>query len=107
MQCFERVVSCLLGVGAIAEGKLECGATLCILGVQIVLAASRFTMRPAQTKVDKWMWALKSALDQGILRPGDAIKMAGRLSWGVTHMFKRIGRAMLRPIHDQKTRWWA
>ena len=49
MHCFERVVSCLLGVGAIAEGKLECGATLCILGVQIVLAASGFTM----TRADK------------------------------------------------------
>lgn len=56
-----------------------------------------------------------------MLLPGDASKLAGKLAWGCSHMFKRFARAMLRwvllaspffdalqccnrPIFDQKTR---
>ena len=35
---------------------------------------------------------------------GDASKLAGKLSFGCSHMFRRIGRAMLRPLFDQKSK---
>ena len=105
LSCFARIVTCLLGKGSVAEDKLESGESLCVLGVQVAMSAAGFNLRPAQTKVEKWLCLMKSAIDQKLLRPGEASKMAGRLSWGVSHMFKRIGRATLRPIHDQKTKW--
>ena len=33
-----------------------------------------------------------------------AQRVVGKLSWGCSHLFKRVGRAMLRPIFDQKSR---
>ncbi len=47
---------------------------------------------------------IDAALSQGRLSPGDASKLAHRLSWGGTHLFKRLGRAMLRPLFDQCSR---
>eukprot|EP00959_Pyramimonas_sp_CCMP1952_P250055 5227433-Pyramimonas_sp.AAC.1 len=36
-----------------------------------------------------------------MLAPGQVAKLAGGLSWGATHMFHRLGRAMLRPLFKQ------
>ena len=36
------------------------------------------------------------------LKSGCAQKLAGRLSWAGQHLFHRVGRAMLRPIFNQK-----
>ena len=36
--------------------------------------------------------------------PGDASKLAGKLSWAQCQMFKQLGRAMLRPIFDQASK---
>jgi hypothetical protein len=36
------------------------------------------------------------------LPPGAASKLASRLVWGGSKLFQRLGRAMLRPIFDQK-----
>ena len=47
---------------------------------------------------------IESALRKGILQPGEASKLAGALSWGSSHMFRHMGRAMLRPLFDQVTR---
>ena len=38
----------------------------------------------------------------GMLESGEAQKLAGRLSWSTQHLFHKLGRAMLRPIFDQK-----
>jgi hypothetical protein len=35
---------------------------------------------------------------------GVASKLAGKLAWGGSHLFKKLGRAMLRPIFDQKSK---
>ena len=82
--------------------KLECGLTLVILGVQVSLAEAGFRLLPAKAKVQKCMAAIRGALETGVLKPGCAEKLAGRLSWAVQVMFYRIGRAMIRPVFDQK-----
>ena len=102
--CFARLVRCLLGPGAIAQEKVESGASLCILGVDIALSWNGFTCRPAAAKIMKWLRSIDDALGNGRLLPGDAMKLAGRLSWGCSQTFKRFGRAMLRPIFDQVSR---
>ena len=105
LQCFARVVRCLLGPDSIAAKTLESGPSLCILGIDVVLSAAGIVMRPARDKAEKWMRMIRGALDAGMLRTGEASKLAGKVGWATTHMFRRIGRAMLRAVHDQKTRW--
>ena len=46
--------------------------------------------------------ACTQARRTGTLMPGCAEKLAGRLSWAAQFMFFRVGRAMLRPIFDQR-----
>ena len=60
--------------------------------------------QPSQQKVVAWCAQIQEALDNQHLAPGTASKLAGRLSWGAGALFRRLGRAMLRPIFDQKTR---
>eukprot|EP00973_Karenia_brevis_P053448 7428494-Karenia_brevis.AAC.1 len=59
---------------------------------------------PAVSKVVKWTRNIELALSEGKLSAGHASKLAGQLSWAVGRMFKRFGRAMIRPIFDQKSR---
>lgn len=102
---FARLVRVLLGPDAIAEAKLECGRSLCILGVDLTMSRRGFQCRPAKGKIHRWIAAIDEALaPHGRLTPGMASKLAGKLSWGGAQLFHRLGRAMLRPIFDQKTK---
>ena len=78
--------------------------SLCILGVVISMSAHGFRFWPDGGKVVKWLSTLRSALTDNVLQPGDASKLAEKLSWGCSQLFRRLGRAMLRPIFDQQTR---
>ena len=42
--------------------------------------------------------ALWRTIDSGILRPGEASSLAGRLGFALIAVFGRVGRAKLRPI---------
>jgi len=55
-------------------------------------------------QVARWTKEIERALDAGRLAPGAASKLAGKLSWAVSYTFRRFGRAMLRPLFDQRTR---
>ena len=102
MNCFARLVRALLGAGAIAARKLEYGASLVVLGVSISLSDDGFLLLPDRVKALKCIEAMRLALQSGVLKPACAEKLAGRLSWASQFMFHRVGRAMLRPIFDQK-----
>ena len=104
LQCFARLVRLLLGPSAIADAKLGYGCELCVLGVDVSMTTVGLQCRPARDKTSKWLMLLEQALDRGKLEPGSASKLAGKLAWGSAHLFHRLGRAMLRPIFDQKTR---
>jgi hypothetical protein len=119
LQVFARLVRILLGPEAIAEQKLECGPSLCVLGVDIAIGKRGFKCRPAVKKVDRWIRMIDEALEAAKLLPGTyllrvcagtpppdpilscggagvASKLAGKLSWGCSQLFRRLGRAMLR-----------
>eukprot|EP00973_Karenia_brevis_P089916 12400052-Karenia_brevis.AAC.1 len=104
VQCFVRLVKVLLGKGAIAPRKVDYGTTLCILGVELRFSDKGFTTKPAPHKVVKWIRDIESALRKRSLSSGQASKLAGRLMWGASHLFRRLGRAMLRAIFDQCSR---
>ena len=94
----------LSGKSAAADAKTESGSRLCVLGVDISISPRGFKCRPAAAKLIRWCRDIENALASGILWPGDASKMAGRLSWACSQMFKRFGRALLRPIHEQASK---
>ena len=51
--------------------------------------------------VPRCLW-LQRILDSGRLCGGEAGKLAGALQWAAQHTFKRLGRAMIRPIIAQE-----
>ena len=61
-------------------------------------------MSPVEGKGAEMVAMNPGYLAAGKLTAGDASKTAGILSWAGAHMFRRLGRAMLRPIFDQTTR---
>ena len=99
MQCLARLVRLLLGATAIADRKLECGASLVVLGVQITLSPQGAAMMPDKAKVEKCFATIELALTTLTLTAGCAQKLAGRLSWATQFMFFKLGRAMIRPIN--------
>ena len=117
MWCFVRLVRALLGGDAIAPGSCTCGKQgcsacmprkcsfglpLCVLGIEVTVGDDGVEARPSPDKVAKWLAQLDGALSSGFLPPGEAAKLAGRLQFATQHMFRRLGRAMLRPLYQQQ-----
>ena len=104
LDALARLVRVLLGSDAVAASKLECVPGLSVLGVDITMCREGFQLRPSPGKVASWIDVLETASETRLLHRGPATKLAGKLSWGCSQLFKRIGRAMLRPIFDQKSK---
>ena len=51
-----------------------------------------YKCKPKKTKVRKWMQTMDAVLTAERLRPGDASKLAGRLSWGASKLFRLTRR---------------
>ena len=98
--CFARMVRACLGDSSVAPHKLLHGNPLEVLGIDITVSSTGATFWPAPTKVAKWMSEIERFLNLGIMLSGEASKLAGQLQWGAQHIFKKLGRAMLRPIFD-------
>lgn len=97
-----RLVRALLGDGAISDKKLAFGSPLTVLGIDIALHAGGIDLSPEASKRVKWSRQIKNALDNLSLTPGEASKLAGRLSWASQACFKRLGRALLYPLYRQQ-----
>ena len=100
--CLVRLIRLLLGGSAIADDKVAFGSSLTLLGVQITTTRKGYCCRPSSDKVAKWLDCIKEALSSNCLTPGQASKLAGRLSWSCQHLFNRLGRAKLGPLFRQK-----
>ena len=104
MDCFARIVRALLGVSAVAERKLDFGCPLVVLGLVVDVKSDRVRLWPTKDKTEKWISRIQGALDTKCLKPGMASKLAGALNWTSQHIFRRLGRAMLRPLYYQQCR---
>lgn len=93
-----RLVELCLGVGAVAPHKLAAGMPLSVLGVEISLSPDGATFRPEKAKREKWIQKISQAIDRGLLTSGEASKLAGALQWAGQKAFRKLGRALLRPI---------
>lgn len=98
LDCMKRLVRALLGHDAVAESKAEHGGTLEVLGIEITPSSDGFTCRLSKKKAEKCTGVIDEALKESTLHPGVAQKLAGRLSWATQLLFRRLGRAMLRPL---------
>ena len=89
------MVRALLGESAIAARKLECGASLTILGITVASSSVgvRFTVCPEKAR--KWLATIEKAVASGHLCAGEAQKLAGRLNWATQQLFHKLGRAMI------------
>ena len=110
-----------MGPTAIAAHKLDFGRQLVVLGMGIDIKTSGISCWPSADKVTKWTRKIELALMAGKLSPGEASKLSGALMWATQAIFKRLGRAMLRPIINQShcnnsvvndelrlaLRWWS
>ena len=50
------------------------------------------------TKELKWVARIEDVLRKKVLHSGWAGKLAGQLAWASQVLFRRLGRAMLRPL---------
>ena len=82
--------------------KLGFGPCIEILGVTLLLSEAGYKAVPSEKARNKCLRTILKALDENILCAGDAQKLAGRLNWAGSYLFHRMGRAMLRPIYNQK-----
>ena len=101
MMCLARLVRAIFGDSAVAKHKLGFGASIVALGVLITPKEDSFRCELAPEKAAKCIEAMTTALRDEKLFPGTARKLAGRLSWASQFMFRRLGRAMLRPFFQR------
>ena len=94
-----RLVRAVLGEVTIAADKLECGSSLTVLGAKTTVRLTGVTSAPDQKKREKWIRRIEEALRVNRLTSGEASKLSGALQWATQRMFRRLGRALLRPIY--------
>jgi hypothetical protein len=102
LECFAQVVRAVLGADALSADKMEYGNPLQVLGLHFQGSNKGVCVRVTDDKAQKWLEDVDKALATGRLTPGDAAKLAGRLSFAAQHTFRRLGRAMLRALFQQE-----
>ena len=102
MQCFARLVRAILGPTAVSAKKLDYGRELVILGVRVSPTFDHCVLQLDDAKRDAYLQEVERRLAEGTLTAGAAAKLAGRLSFASQWCFKRLGRAMLRPMFAQQ-----
>ena len=94
---FRAVVSDLLG-WTLVDFKCEVGKELTLLGLKVGLHADSSSWCLDRKKANEWACDLTEHLRINRLLPGEASKLCGRLAFLNTHIFNRVGRALLRPL---------
>ena len=98
--CVVRVIQALLGQSSVSPKKVEHGEELIILGLRVRVCPAGFHAMPAEAKRARWQARISKALEADSLTPGECSKLVGALSWAGSAMFRRIGRALLRPLYS-------
>ena len=71
----------------------------CVCQVQTSRTGISFTVCPE--KAAKWLKVILQAIERQHLAAGCAQKLAGRLTWATQHLFRKLGRAMIKPLFAQ------
>ena len=62
----------------------------CACQVKVKSSKRGFKFRPEKRKAKKWIKTMREALRTGRLSPGEASKLAGRLTWGSSKIFRPV-----------------
>jgi hypothetical protein len=96
------VITAVLGVGAIAGHKSDLGSEVIVLGITVILSRQAITFRLPQDKKERWLRSIHYALSTARLTTGAAATLGGRLGFMAQSCFRRIGRAMIRPVYERQ-----
>ena len=80
MRIFAKLVDLVLGTGACAPKKLECGNPLTVLGVQAEINFAGVVFTPSPAKAAELVELIDSYLQSGRLYSGEASKLAGKFA---------------------------
>ena len=120
LEYLARIFKAVMGEGSLSPKKLLTGNPLTILGFDVHLGCGFAMFKLNELKRVAWLEKIKTFRLCGQMLPSEAAVMAGRLSFASEFLFRRLGRAMLRPIFAQKAnqsgvvngtldtalRWW-
>ena len=98
LDCVVLVFRALLGPESLAEKKILCGNPLTILGFQVFAGSDFAQFTLDECKRDRWLLDIEKYLEANHLSPREAACLAGRLAFACLFLFRRLGRAMVRPI---------
>ena len=96
-QVFEYVVTYLLGWKLDPE-KSCTGELVTLLGLEVSMQAEASYWKLSSDKAEQWVEQISRYLSMDRLTPTEASKLSGRIAFLNTHVFGRLGRALLRPI---------
>ena len=88
-----------MGDSSIATEKLEVGCSLTVLGAKTTVSITGVTSAPDRAKRVKWCERIRAVLAAGRMTSGEASKLGGALQWATQRLFRRLGRALIRPIY--------
>jgi hypothetical protein len=96
------VFRAIMGEDSLSVRKLLSGNPLTVLGFDVMLGHgfARFSLN--EEKRVRWLQQIQCFRSCKRMVRREAEEMAGRLSFASEYLFKRLGRAMLRPIFAQK-----
>ena len=94
---FECIVTRLLGWG-LDPDKSQVGQELTLLGLQINMGPLVSDWNLSADKARDWSNDIRRFVEEDRLTPGEASKLAGKLQFLNSHIFGRVGRALIRPI---------
>jgi len=98
-QLVAEEVHFMLGARYDAE-KLQFSAAPVILGVTYDL--EEFVLLIKQDRKEELTDQIQSILDCGVLEPGEAGKLRGKLMFGASQLWGKVGRAFLRVISERQ-----
>jgi hypothetical protein len=96
-------LSFLLGVPTEPGKDDDDRACMTVLGVDCEILPDRaaVSLKVDAGKAERWSAQLEEVLERGSLEPGQASKLAGRLSFAVSAAAGKVGRAFLKPFYAQ------
>ena len=99
---FKEVVEHLMG-WSLDPAKTETGRELPLLGIQVSMVDGAALWSVDGEKASIWSQQIEEVLRTGVLSPGQASKLCGRLAFLNSKIFNRLGRSLIRPLIWRQT----
>ena len=102
LECAADVMRAILGEQSLSPSKIAWGNPLNLLGFSVQAFPTFAKFELSEDKRLKWLCSINEALESGVLSSNQAAQLGGRLAFAGTFLFRRLGRAMLRPLFAQQ-----